>query len=75
MTPGVQALLSGSLTFGVPMLCAVRELILLRRSRDDPGHRPDRDPPPPDDQPPPQLPACLRFERGKVPPIRTRELV
>lgn len=37
MSPGTQVFLSGMLTFGVPLLLAVRELIALRRSTDGPG--------------------------------------
>lgn len=32
MSPGTQVLLSGALTFGVPLVLAIRELIALRRS-------------------------------------------
>ncbi len=65
MTPGVQALLSGALTFGVPLLFAARELIVLRRPDGGAGglDRP-RDPapvpPPPGNEPHSRpLPACL----------------
>jgi hypothetical protein len=62
MAPGVQIALSGTLTFGVPLLCAVHELIALRRRRDGGGDSPPRAPAP---QPPrtepdrPRLPDCL----------------
>jgi hypothetical protein len=60
MRPDVQILLSGSLTFGVPLILAVRELVVLRRGG-GPGWRPD-DHREPDPMPllPPELPACLR---------------
>ena len=56
----MQILLSGSLTFGVPLILAVRELVVLRRSG-GPGWSPD-DQSEPDPAPllPPELPACLR---------------
>ena len=37
MRPEIQILLSGALTFGVPLLLAVRELIVLGRARAGPG--------------------------------------
>lgn len=58
-------LLSGALTYGVPLLLAVRELVALRRDRDGPGGKP-RDPAPMPPRPrggapdhPRPLPACL----------------
>ncbi len=61
MRPDVQILLSGSLTFGVPLVLAVRELIVLRRNGGSGWS------PPPDEAPEPgpltpqsrTLPACL----------------
>ena len=55
MTPAEQVVLSGALTFGVPLLLAIRELILLRRPRRD-GGPPPGDPIPPAPKP---LPDCL----------------
>ena len=72
----VQVLLSGALTFGVPLAIAVRELIILKRRDgngwDGDGHRPVAPKPlPPMDQKP--LPACLIpvLPKGGV---RVREL-
>ena len=42
ISPGVQAFLSGTLTLGVPLLLAIRELIVLDRDRDGPGDRDDK---------------------------------
>ena len=39
MSPATHVILSGALTFGVPLLLAIRELIALRRWRDEPGGR------------------------------------
>lgn len=72
MSPSSQVLLSGALTFGVPLLLAVRELITLRRWTDEPDERDgSAEPAPP---PPPRggtpaakpLPACLIPERRPV---------
>ena len=66
MAPSVQALLSGALTFGVPLMLAVRELVVLRRADRGPGggferpREPVPIPPPPGREPDlPPLPACL----------------
>ena len=65
MAPGIQIVLSGALTFGIPLLFAMRELRALRRPWNGPGghtRQPDPDPPPrrPGDQPALKpLPACL----------------
>ena len=65
MAPETQVLLSGALTFGAPLVLAVRELILLRRR--PPGNDgpppPERVPEPPRPKP---LPDCL------VPKLRPR---
>lgn len=66
MSPSTQVLLSGALTFGVPLALAIRELIALRRWTGRPGG-PDgsADPPLPPPAPPGNapavkpLPACL----------------
>ena len=54
--PSTQVLLSGALTFGVPLVFAVRELLILRR-------RPPNGGPPPPSAPKPitpkPLPDCL----------------
>ena len=75
MAPGVQVILSGTITFGVPMLYAVCELIMLRRPRNDPGDGPDRGPSPRNDPDAPKLPACLIPKRQATQPTRTPELV
>ncbi len=65
MAPGIQIVLSGALTFGIPLLFAVNELRALRRrwnGPDDRNGQPDPEPPPfrPGDVPAPKpLPACL----------------
>ncbi len=64
MQPALQVVLSGSLTFGVPLLLAVRELFVAGR---DNGSAPDGNVPRPTDVPPVTqggcgrrpLPACL----------------
>ncbi len=65
MSPGVQVLLSGGLTFGVPLVLAIRELFTLNDGSS--GPYPRREPPPPVTPEPPRgsnpaatpLPACL----------------
>lgn len=81
MSPGTQIILSGTLTFGVPLALAVRDLITLRRSSG--GHWP---PEPGEPKPPapigggsperPALPACLiEAGRGRLAIVaREREL-
>ena len=74
MRPDVQIFLSGSLTFGVPLLLAVRELIVLRRGGGS-GWSPPRD-----DEPEPgplspetgTLPACLLPPYDLPPDLRER---
>ena len=67
MSPEVQVLLSGALTFGAPLAIAIHELLALRRPpRGGPGGLPPEPPPPP--QKP--LPDCL-IPR---PTVRIREL-
>jgi hypothetical protein len=57
MSSGTFILLSGTLTFGAPLLLAIHELIALRRRPQDDGWDRRRiDPPPP---PPKPLPDCL----------------
>ena len=64
MTPGTQIILSGTLTFGVPLVLAVRDLILTRRPS---GGSWDPEPPKPAPPTPPgggnatqrPLPQCL----------------
>jgi hypothetical protein len=81
MEPCVQIVLSGTLTFGVPLLYAVHELVAMRRWRDDPGDDPAREPPPtpPRTEPGKPLPACLIPNLPPRPatakPARTLELV
>lgn len=80
MSPQVQVVLSGALTFGIPLAFALRELAVLRRRRpaprrpDDPGSRPS--PTRPRDDSPGQrpLPACLIPLRMPAPARSSREL-
>ncbi len=70
-------LLSGTLTVGVPLVLAVRELLELRR-RDDNGWEGDGPAPFPSPPPPPSsghkpLPECL-IPRLPAQPVRIREL-
>jgi hypothetical protein len=65
MSPDVQILLSGALTFGVPLALAIRELLVLDRGaggrggRDDDARGPDPAPSPDDDASLPPLPASF----------------
>jgi hypothetical protein len=64
MDAGLWVVLSGSLTFGVPLVIGVRELLLLKPDRGGRGgeHVPQIVPPAPvpgADQPSRPLPACL----------------
>jgi hypothetical protein len=65
MKPALVVILSGALTFGVPLAIAIWEVVVLRRKANG-RWRPDGPPPPeppvpPMDSPPAQrpLPACL----------------
>jgi hypothetical protein len=64
MTPAAQIMLSGALTFGVPLVLAVRDLMTLRRGSGG-GYwppQPQTPPPQPNTGSPPirrELPACL----------------
>ncbi len=76
MRPDIHILLSGCLTFGLPLLFAIRELLILRR--DDNGDGPQRRPDP--EVPPKPLPPCLlvAFQPRPVPQrpeVRQPELV
>ena len=83
MSPATQVILSGLLTFGIPILFAIRELIALRRWKGEPGAGPDGSAEP---KPPPlapsggltvkPLPACLVPVRRPdlAPERRTRVL-
>ena len=79
MSPGTQIILSGTLTFGVPLALAVRDLIALRRPPSG-GWRPepaDPTPPPPSGgggQARPALPACLLVAAQGARANTTREL-
>ncbi len=53
MSPELQVILSGTLTFGVPLVVAVREVIVTKRGG---GWRPERLPEP---RPVKPLPPCL----------------
>ena len=58
MRPDIQVLLSGALTFGVPLLLAVRELLVLNRDPAPPAADDD-----PDSEPSsPLLPPCPMLE-------------
>jgi hypothetical protein len=74
MAPDVFVLLSGGLTFGVPLVFAVRELRTLRRGGGG-GWQPEPPPPPPVPRPTggsgKPLPDCLIPKRL---PARPREL-
>jgi hypothetical protein len=64
MDAGLWVILSGSLTFGVPIVFGVRELLLLKPGRGgwSGDHQPDITPVPPTpgtDAPTKPLPACL----------------
>lgn len=69
MSPDIQVLLSGALTFGAPLALAIHELIALRRPpRGGEGRRP------PELAPKPKpLPDCL-IPRPSPGRVRTREL-
>ncbi len=79
MEPETHILLSGLLTFGVPLVWALRELFVLRRDNRGGGwHEPAPDPqpgppPPPAGQRP--LPDCLIPKPMARPPARVPELV
>ena len=83
MSPALQVALSGTLTFGVPLALAIREMLKLRRGGrrgrgDDPGER-DPFPLPTGGAPSVRkLPACLvpvtAADRVPRQPTRTREL-
>ena len=83
MSPGVQILLSGALSFGVPLAIAARELIVLRRRGRGswrPGDPPVEPPPSPLSWTPSLPPLRPQFDpvEGLEPsprPVRTPELV
>ena len=73
MRADVQIASSFALTFGVPLVLAIRELVVLRRGggwfpRDDVPPEPVPDPPRLRD-----LPACLRPPFGGAPEVRQKE--
>lgn len=71
MALGTQILLSGVLTFGIPVILALREFVVLKQKK---NRRPpdDQQPPPPLRPTPPAdiyarpLPACLIPKRSNV---------
>lgn len=63
MQPEIQVLLSGALTFGVPLAFAIRELIELRRPPRGGGLPPPEKAPDPRPKP---LPDCLIPKRTRV---------
>ncbi len=80
MNPGTQIILSGTLTFGVPLALAVRDLIVLRRPS---GGQWRPEPPEPVAPPPsggggsarPALPECLLIAaRGEPLPASSHSL-
>lgn len=86
MTPATQVILSGTLTFGVPLLLAIRDLVWLKQGRGSWDGGPKDAPPEPVMPGPPggvmvtprRLPECLipkpdpSFSRSHQ-PARTRE--
>ena len=86
MSPATQVILSGTLTFGVPLILAIRDLVKLHRDRGSwDGGRRDTPPEPPLPGPPggitvapKRLPECLipkpdpAFSRPAR-PVRVRE--
>jgi hypothetical protein len=68
MAPGVHVVLSGCLTFGVPLVMAIRELMVLRRGG---GGAWPGDPTPEMPPLPKPLPDCLIPRRDLVPPQET----
>jgi hypothetical protein len=62
MSPALQVTLSGGLSFGLPLVVALHELLALRRRPGGPGDGPGR-PPTPEPKPGPggigTLPICL----------------
>ena len=81
MSPALQVILSGCLSFGIPLLIALYELRNLRRYRGGGGgggwRRPAPVPPPlPSGDGGKVLPACLiPTEQWRAPSRRARELV
>ncbi len=78
MRPGTFILLSGLLTFGVPLVFGMRELVVLRRPPAPGGGSGGTTPEP--EAPRPKLPDCLIPRRDDLPPVeepapaRAREL-
>ncbi len=74
MRPEIQVLLSGALTFGVPLILAVRELLVLDRG----STRPAAGDGPASEPSSPLLPPCPMLEARELIPIvpvaRTRIL-
>jgi hypothetical protein len=65
MRPDIQVLLSGALTFGLPLLLAVRELLVLNRDPTPPAADDD-----PDSEPSsPLLPPCPMLQARELKPI------
>ncbi len=67
MAPSLQIVLSGLLTYGVPLGFAIRELIVLRRFRDDDRGRD----PAPDPTPMPLAPAGRTLPDCLIPKLVT----
>ena len=72
MRPELFVLLSGCLTFGVPLILAIRELAVLRRGRNSGGGW--RPPPAPEPGPKP-LPPCLLVAFQPRPPVSEKPRV
>lgn len=74
MAPSTQILISGVLTFGIPLLIGLHGMIVLKRKK---GPRPPDEPPPPPPFRPKHpsdtyskpLPACLVPQRRGVPVV------
>jgi hypothetical protein len=80
MTQAAQILLSGALTFGVPLVLAVRDLMSLRRGNGGGSWppKPEAPPPQPNSGSPPvrkELPACLIPVRATPQPEAPRPRV
>ena len=73
MSPATFVILSGVLTFGAPLLLAIRELVLLRRPPRGAGWSGPRSSPP-EPPPPKPLPDCLIPRRLSLDELRRRML-
>jgi len=68
LEPATQIVLSGCLTFGIPLALALRELVVMRRGQGN--NIPPPPPPPPEERPKPKpLPPCLQVNFDRLPPM------